>query len=216
MPPPGRSRGVPPHPLRRKALARWARTDPILHGLARATPPPRPTLERLAPFSALVQSIAHQQVSLAAGKTIYARVAALGGSPEALLKAGPDALRAAGLSRPKVAYVLDLAEKAMTRTLDLDHISTLPDEEVIEQLTSVKGIGVWTAKMFLLFQLERPDVLPFEDLGVQLAVAEAYGVPRKKAARKIQALGPAWSPYASYAALVLWNSRRVKMGAPPR
>lgn len=208
---------MPAHPLRRKALARWSRSDPILYELARATPPPAPTLDRdLAPFSALVQSIAHQQVSLAAGKTIYARVAALGESPEALLKAGPDALRAAGLSRPKVAYVLDLAEKALTRTVDLDHISTLPDETVIEQLTSVKGIGVWTAKMFLLFHLERPDVLPYEDLGVQLAVVDAYRVPRKKAAKKIQALGPAWSPYSSYAALVLWNSRRVKMGATPR
>lgn len=211
-----RSGCVPAHPLRRKALARWSRSDPVLYELARSTPPPSPTLDRLAPFSALVQSIAHQQVSLAAGKTIYARVAALGESPEAVLKAGPDALRAAGLSRPKVAYVLDLAEKAVTRTVDLEHISTLPDEAVIEQLTSVKGIGVWTAKMFLLFHLDRPDVLPFEDLGVQLAVVDAYRVPRKKAAKKIQALGPAWSPYASYASLVLWNSRRVKMGATPR
>lgn len=188
----------------------------MLHGIARAVPPPAPAFETATPFEALTQSIAHQQVSLAAGKSIFARLQAVGRTPEQMLKAGPDALRAAGLSRPKVAYVLDLADKAVSGSVDLAHISTMPDEQVIEQLTSVKGIGVWTAKMFLLFQLQRPDVLPHEDLGLQIAVAKEYRVSRKLAAKKMRRLQPAWSPYCSYASLVLWNARRSEMGLAPR
>ncbi|HUR69975.1 MAG TPA: DNA-3-methyladenine glycosylase 2 family protein [Candidatus Thermoplasmatota archaeon] len=207
---------MPVHPLRAKALRRWRESDPKLHAIARAVPPPAPAYGQGHPFEALVQSIAHQQVSLQAGQSIFRRVGELGPTPEALLKAGPEKLRAAGLSRPKVAYVLDLADKAVTKVVDLDHISTMPDEQVIEQLTSVKGIGVWTAKMFLLFHLQRPDVLPHEDLGLQIAVAQHYGVSRKLAAKRIQKMRPAWSPYCSYASLVLWNSRRVEMGVKPR
>jgi len=207
---------VPPHPLRRKALARWARTDPTLHALAKRTPAPERALAGGTPFEALVESIAHQQVSIHAGRSIFARVRALGCTPAGLVAAGPDALRAAGLSRPKASYVLDLAQKAASGELDLDALAELPDEEVVAQLTRVKGIGVWTAKMFLLFHLDRPDVLPHEDLGLQLAVSDAYGVPREKAAKTMLRLAPAWSPYASYAALVLWNARRVAMEERPR
>ena len=204
------------HPLRAKALRRWASSDPVIHALAKRTPAPARGQVDGSPFEALVQSIAHQQVSLAAGQTIFGRVRALGSTPKMLLKAGPAALRAAGLSRPKVAYVLDLAQKAVAGEVDFAHIATMDDGEVIEQLTAVKGIGVWTAKMFLLFHLGRPDVLPFEDLGLQVAVARSYGVPRKRAAKKIIELGELWSPYSSYASLVLWNARRVEMGAKPR
>lgn len=202
--------------IRPKALRRWSASDPRLHAIARRTPAPTPAFGTATPFEALVQSIAHQQVSLQAGASIYRRLSALGATPEALRAAGADALRAAGLSRPKVAYVLDLAEKATTGAVDLARVSTMPDEQVIEQLTSVKGIGVWTAKMFLLFHLRRPDVLPHEDLGLQVAVAKEYRVPRAKAAAKMLRLQPAWSPYCSYASLVLWNARRVDMGVAPR
>jgi len=204
------------HPLRAKALRRWATSDPVIHALAKRTPAPARGQVDGSPFEALVQSIAHQQVSLAAGQTIFGRVRALGSTPKALLKAGPAALRAAGLSRPKVAYVLDLARKAVAGEVDFARIASMEDVEVIAQLTAVKGIGVWTAKMFLLFHLGRPDVLPFEDLGLQVAVAQSYGVTRKRAAKKIIALGELWSPYSSYASLVLWNARRVEMGAKPR
>lgn len=197
------------HPLRAKALRRWAASDPVLHRVALEVRTPYTPIVPTDAFGALVQSIAHQQVSLAAGRSIFAKVQQVGATPEALLKAGPDALRAAGLSRPKVQYVLDLAEKATTGTVDLARISTMPDEAVVEQLTSVKGIGVWTAKMFLLFHLDRPDVLPHEDLGLQIAVAKAYRVPRAKAAGKMIKLGPAWSPYSSLASLTLWNWRRA-------
>lgn len=195
-----------------KARRRWARTDPILARLAKEFPPaPRP-IGDTSPFVALVTSITHQQVSLGAGRAIFARLDEATGrrmTPRAVIDMGPEGLRGAGLSRPKVAYVLDLAERANRGDVDFDRLSGALDAEVIETLTAVKGIGVWTAKMFLLFHLGRPDVLPHEDLGVQIAVAQAYGVPREVAAKKIQQLGPAWSPYSSVAALTLWNWRHV-------
>ena len=206
-------------PRRTKALRRWATSDPVLHAIAKRVPAPKPALDKLEPFASLVQSIAHQQVSIQAGASIFRRVQEASGgvaTPDGLLRAGPDALRAAGLSRPKVAYVLDLAQKVKDRVVDLPRVRDMPDHEVIEQLTSVKGIGVWTAKMFLIFHLERPDVLPHEDLGLQIAVAEAYGIPRARAAKKMQQLAPAWSPHATYASLVLWNHKRTLAGVEPR
>lgn len=195
-----------------KARRRWARTDPLLAAIAKAHPAPVRSVEFGPPFEALVGSIAHQQVSLAAGRTIFGRVAqAAGGAvtPEGILAAGPDKLRAAGLSRPKVAYVLDLAEKTRDGIVDFAKIAAAPDDEVVATLTEVKGIGVWTAKMFLIFHLHRPDVLAPEDLGLQIAVSRAYKVPRARAAKKMEKLGPAWSPYASVAALTLWHWRHV-------
>lgn len=208
-----------PDPRRAKALRRWAGSDPVLHAVAKSVPAPKPALDRLGAFESLVQSIAHQQVSIQAGASIFRKVQAASGgaaTPEGLLRAGEDRLRAAGFSRPKVAYALDLARKVRDRDVDLPRISEMTDEEIVEQLTSVKGIGVWTAKMFLIFHLERPDVLPHEDLGLQIAVAHAYGVDRKKAAKKMQQLAPAWSPHATYASLVLWNHKRTLMGVEPR
>lgn len=202
-----------------KARRRFARSDPKLHAILKEHPLPARSLDFSDPFEALVGSITHQQVSIAAGRAIYARVeAACGGAirPEGVLRAGPDALRAAGLSRPKASYVLDLAEKARTKTVDLDGLPAMEDEAIVEALTSVKGIGVWTAKMFLLFHLRRPDVLPHEDLGLQIAVSRLYKVPRAKAAEKMRRLGPDWSPYASVASLALWNWRRVMEAQPGR
>ena len=201
-----------------KARRRWARTDPTLARVAREGGAVSPELATdVGAFEALVSSIAHQQVSIQAGRSIFARVreAAGGGAltPEGVLRAGPERLRAAGLSRPKVAYALDLAERAAGGSLDLAALADATDEEVVEALTQVKGIGVWTAKMFLIFHMARPDVLPHEDLGLQVAVAEAYGVPRAKAAAKMQRLQPQWSPWCSLASLTLWNWRRVQMAA---
>jgi DNA-3-methyladenine glycosylase II len=196
---------------RPKALRRWARSDPVLHKIAKAVPPPPRAFAQDEPFRALVGSIAHQQVSLAAGRAIFGRVTdACGGAatPERVLELGPEKLRAAGLSRPKVAYVLDLAEKFETGEVELSRAAERTDEELVAMLTEVKGIGVWTAKMFLLFHLARPDVSVPEDLGIQIAVARAYRVRRDRAAKKAAALAPLWSPYNSLAALTLWNWRR--------
>lgn len=199
-----------------KAKRRWARTDPVLARVAREAPPPEPALEPGGAFESLVGSIAHQQVSIAAGRTILGRVTeAAGGAltPQGILAAGPDRLRASGLSTPKTKYVLDLAQKVASSELDLDALRDAPDAEVLAALTSVKGIGVWTAKMHLMFHLGRPDVLPHEDLGLQIAVSLAYGVPRERAAKHMVELGPAWSPYATYASFALWSWRRMKMGS---
>lgn len=208
--PAGASRGV--DETFQKARRRWARTDPVLAGIAKAAPPERPALTPGGGFDSLVMSIAHQQVSLAAGRTIHGRVVeAAGGrvTPDAVLAAGPERLRAAGLSGSKVSYVLDLAEKTRVGEVDFDRLAKSSDEEVIASLTKVKGIGVWTAKMHLMFHMGRPDVLPHEDLGLQIAVERAYGVSRKEAPAKMLEMRPAWSPYATYASLTLWNWRRV-------
>lgn len=203
----------PLHALLPKAKRRWARSDPVLHGIAKLAPPPQRALVFDEPFHALVGSIAHQQVSIQAGRAIFQRVdEACGGraTPDTILAAGPEALRAAGLSRPKVAFVLDLAQKARSGEVDLARISQMDDEAAIEELVKVKGIGEWTAKMFLLFHLSRPDVFVPEDLGLQVAVAQAYKVPRARAAAKMEKLRPLWSPYNSLAALTLWNWRRME------
>ena len=192
-----------------KARRKWSRTDPVLARLAKEHPPTARSVEWAPPFAALVGSIAHQQVSLAAGRAIYGRLEEIGVEPEAILKAGPERLRAAGLSRPKVAYVLDLAQKTAAGEVDFARLADAPDAEVVETLTQVKGIGVWTAKMFLIFHLHRPDVLAPEDLGLQLAVARAYSVPRASAKKKMEKMGPLWSPYSSVAALSLWHWRHV-------
>lgn len=169
-------------------------------------------MDKAPPFAALVGSITHQQVSLAAGRSIYRRVEAASGgvvTPDGILAAGPEDLRAAGLSRSKVAYVLDLAQKARDGEVDFARVATMDDAAIIEMLTEVKGIGVWTAKMFLIFHLDRPDVSAPEDLGLQLAVARAFKVPRARAAKKMVSMAPAWSPYNSVAALTLWHWRHI-------
>ena len=195
-----------------KARRRLARTDPVMAKLLKDHPPLDRSVQHKPPFAALVESITHQQVSLASGRAIFARIeAACGGevAPPTVLALGADGLRGAGLSRPKVAYALDLAQKAATGEVDFARLPGMTDEEIVETLTRVKGIGVWTAKMFLIFHLSRPDVLAHEDLGLQTAVAKAYRVPREKAAAKMQRLAPAWSPYASVVALGLWHYRHV-------
>lgn len=191
------------------AIDHWRRTDPVLAELAATTELPQ-RAHSVDPFASLVEAITHQQVSIAAGRTIHARVIqTTGGTPAGTLAAGEIALRAAGLSRAKVASVLDLAGRVSSGELDLHALDALDDEAAIQQLIAVRGIGVWTAKMHLLFHMDRPDVCPWEDLGVRLAVVRFYGVPDAEAARWIQSVGRAqWTPHNSLAARVLWAARR--------
>ncbi len=198
-------------PLLREAIAHWDGTDALLASLAREYPPVADDGDSQDAFASLCSAIIHQQVSLAAGRTIAGRfLEAVGGhvTPQAVEKAGFDTLRSAGLSNAKATYVLDLAAHAASGALD--NLGPQSDAEVIEQLTKVKGIGTWSAKMFLLFHLQRPDVCPWEDLGVRLAVAQFYGSTEKDAARLLQDdLSQRWAPYNSLAAMVLWNARRA-------
>jgi DNA-3-methyladenine glycosylase II len=164
----------------------------------------------LEPYGALVRSIVGQQLSTKAARSIYERLTALFDgrtpTPPELLAADPEDVRSVGLSRPKVAYLRSLAEHVESGELELARLSELPDEEVTEQLTAVKGLGQWTADMFLIFHLGRPDVLPVGDLGVRRAVERAYGLPDLPDAAKLTEIGEPWRPHRSLASLYLWRS----------
>ena len=161
-------------------------------------------------YGILVRSIVGQQLSTRAASTIYGRVVELFGgevpAPAKLIAADPDTLRAAGLSRAKVAYLRDLAERVEDGDLDLDHLTELSDDQVSEQLTAVKGIGQWSADMFLIFHLGRPDILAVGDLGIRRAAERAYGLKKIPDAKTLTRIAEPWRPYRSLACLYLWAS----------
>ena len=162
------------------------------------------------PFEALVRAILSQQLSIHAAATIYRRVAALaspGGrlSPEALLAVEHDALRAAGVSRPKITYLRDLAERVIDGRLDLHALESCDDEAVVTAITAVKGLGRWSAEMFLMFRLNRPDIFPVGDLGIVKGMHVLLGTRRRPAARTMLRAAETWRPYRSIAAWYLWR-----------
>jgi DNA-3-methyladenine glycosylase II len=162
------------------------------------------------PYGALLRAIVGQQLSTKAAQTIYGRLLELFGgavpTPRQLIEADPDAIRAAGLSRPKIAYLRDLAERVEDGELELARLAELPDQEVSAQLVAVKGLGQWTADMFLIFHLGRPDVLPVGDLGIRRAVERLYGLKEIPGAEEITRIAEPWRPYRSLASLYLWAS----------
>jgi DNA-3-methyladenine glycosylase II len=135
-----------------------------------------------------------------------------GPSPNALLAVPPDRLRAAGLSRAKAAYILDLAARVRAGSVRLDLLDSMDDEEVIEELIKVKGVGRWTAEMFLMFRLHRPDVLPTGDLGIVNAMKRAYRLRKTPTPARMLKIAESWRPYRSVACWYLWHSLDV---APP-
>jgi DNA-3-methyladenine glycosylase II len=139
------------------------------------------------------------------------RAAAPGGliTPEALVQLEHDNLRAVGLSTPKTRYVRDLVERVVSGQLDLGNLEKLEDEEVIQQLVAVKGIGRWTAEMILIFSLGRPDVLPVDDLGFVEGVREAYGLETRPTRKEMLERGEAWRPYRTFATWYMWGLRRL-------
>ncbi len=162
-------------------------------------------------YGALVRSIVGQQLSTKAAFSIYSRLLdRFGGrppTPEEVLADDPDELRAAaGLSRAKTTYLRSLAEHVRDGSLELERLDELPDELVIGELTAVKGLGLWTAHMFLIFHLERPDVLPVGDLGVRRAIMAAYGLDALPDAAEMERIGEPWRPWRSIAARFLWRS----------
>lgn len=166
-------------------------------------------------FCGLVESIMSQQLSTTAAATIYGRLRALmpdGGAPtaEAILLLSDETLRAVGLSRQKVSYVRDLSQRVIDGRLKTDAFATLSDDEVIAQLTQIKGIGRWTADMILIFRLARPDVLPVGDLGIVKAVQRAYGLRKTPSADRLLKIGEPWRPYRSIASWYLWRSLENK------
>jgi DNA-3-methyladenine glycosylase II len=160
-------------------------------------------------FSALVRSIVAQQISWKAARSINERLIAIGSDPhhpQRLLELGEPALRSAGLSAAKARYVLNLAEAVVSGHVPVDAFDDSWDDEAITQaLTSVKGIGIWTAEMFLIFALNRPDVLPASDLGVRIALRDRHGLARLPAPRECHALAELWRPYRTIASWYIWR-----------
>lgn len=163
-------------------------------------------------YGELVGSIVGQQLSAKAGAVIWQRVLDLFDgkmpTPEQLIAVDPDKIRQCGVSRPKISYMKDLAEHILDGRLDLDHISTMPNEQLIEQLTAVKGIGEWSAHMFMLFGLGRLDILPVGDLGVRKAIQKLYLLSNLPDSAEIVTIANKnrWHPYESVAAWYLWQS----------
>ena len=161
-------------------------------------------------FDALLRSIVYQQLSGKAASTILDRVLDLYGGryprPAQLLETRDEDLRTAGLSRQKLAYLRDLAARVDTGDVPLARVRRLSDEEIITHLTRVKGIGRWTAQMFLMFRLGRPDVLPELDLGIQTAIQRAYSLPKRPAPADVLRIGTSWRPHATIASWYLWRS----------
>ena len=187
------------------------RKDPVLAAVIRAHGPcGLADAQRADHFSALARAITFQQLSTKAASTIYGRLVALmpGGSPtpEALVALTDEQLRAAGISRQKGVYLRDLCAKVLSGALDLNRLDAMPDDEVIAALVQVKGIGRWSAEMFLMFRLHRPDVLPVDDLGIVNAIRKVYGLRKKPTADRIRRIGDAWRPYRSVASWYLWRT----------
>jgi DNA-3-methyladenine glycosylase II len=168
---------------------------------------------RLDPYEAIARAIVGQQLSTKAAGSIWERLLeVLGGgtpSPAALLAADPDDLRGAGLSWSKVAYLRDLAERVQDGELDPERLRELGDDDVVEELTRIKGVGRWTAEMFLIFNLGRPDVLAAGDLGIRRAVQRTYELDALPDAAEMERIAEPWRPHRTLACLYLWRSLHV-------
>jgi len=222
----------------RKAILYLKKSDPVMRGI----------IERIGPFKmqfsepkfhSLAEAIIYQQLNGKAALTIFNRFAALAGNPltpEGILKVTPEQMRAVGLSKQKSSYLLDMAARAHSGTLDFTRLSEMSDDEVIEHLTQVKGVGVWTAHMFLMFALRRRDVLPTGDFGIRMAMYRNYLQKRVKrngtaltikvkkgsdgktkkvnivlpTPEQMQKIAKRWVPYRSVACWYLWQSMDVK------
>jgi DNA-3-methyladenine glycosylase II len=203
--------------MSRHILNSLARADAVLGGLIRAVGPCR--LETSAdghPFQILGRAIAHQQLNGTAANTILKRLedsvgAGVFPTPEQVLAAPVESLRAAGFSFAKVAALRDLADKTLAGVVpDAATLGALSDEEIIARLTQVRGIGRWTVEMLLVFHLGRPDVLPVDDFGVRSGFQAAYGLSRLPRPQALAAWGERWKPYRTTAAWYLWRANELK------
>ena len=200
------------------AIAVIRASDPALAAfIDRAGPyPPRPGQGDA--FSSLARAIVFQQLATRAASAIHGRfVVAIGGAvtPAAVVATPYDTLRAAGLSNAKTLSLIDLATKALDGTVPLDGLDALPDDEIVARLVTVRGIGRWTAEMFLLFELRRPDVWPVDDFGVRNGWTLIHGLPEMIKPRALEAEGERFRPYRSVVALYCWHAVHVARGDGP-
>src|SRR5690242_14559495 len=206
----------------RRAINHLKRCDPVMAAII-AKIGPYKGYDLPADFESMARSIIFQQLAGAAARTIFQRVQAAcekavhgedtprslyGGfkiTPEAILALSEEQMRACGLSRQKLSYLRDLATRSQSGEIDFTRLPQMSDEEVIEHLTRVKGIGIWSAQMFLIFALKRPDVMPTLDLGVNTAIQMAYRKRKLPKAKQIMALSEKWKPYRSFACWYFWR-----------
>jgi DNA-3-methyladenine glycosylase II len=205
----------------RKALTDLRASDPVLAGLIDAVGVLGDAREgRPHPddhYGALVRAITGQQLSVLAARAIYNRLTARFGerapTPQEILADDPEELRAAaGLSRAKVSYLRSLAEHVISGELELERLDELSDEDAIAELVAVKGLGLWTAQMFLMFHLERPDVLPVGDLGIRRAIERAYGLDGLPLPGAMEEIAEPWRPHRTLACRYLWRSLQNEPG----
>ncbi|HEX7287470.1 MAG TPA: DNA-3-methyladenine glycosylase [Candidatus Angelobacter sp.] len=200
----------------KKAVSHLKKSDVILASIIERVGPYRITY-REPTFEALARAIVFQQLSTKAARTIYGRLEeAAGGriTPVAIRALSVGEMRRAGLSKQKIGYIRDLAEHASSGKVDFDRLPEMQDEEVIAVLTDIKGVGVWTAHMFLLFALRRPNVLAVGDLGVRTAIQRHYKKRKLPTPQQIEKLAVAWHPYCSVACWYLWRS--LELPSPSR
>ena len=195
----------------RSSVRYLKRTDPVLARVIERVGPCRIQLRNEGThFQALARAIVFQQLSGKAAGTIFSRFNALypGAEPhpELVLASSDEQLRAVGLSRQKIGYLRDLSSKVSTGALPLDSVEHMTDDDLIAHLVQVKGIGRWTAQMFLMFRLGRPDVLPELDLGIQNAIRRAYRMRKRPTPKQVKRVGAKWSPHSTVACWYLWRS----------
>lgn len=191
-----------------KAVKHLRAADPVLAAIIRSVGPCQ-FLQRAPTFETLARSITFQQLSGKAAGTIFGRLRKAVGrrfSAAAFLRLSEEELRACGLSRQKIASITDLAIRVRSREIAFGKLPDMTDEAIIESLSRVRGVGVWTAQMFLMFALARPNVLPLSDLGIRAAVRKAYGLEALPTADELTAIAASWHPYCSVASWYLWRS----------
>ena len=196
----------------RKAINHLKKSDPVLRAIIERVGPCRMEFGP-AEFSSLAEAIVYQQLNGKAAVTIFQRFATLAGeplTPEGILKLSDEQLRSVGLSKQKSAYLKDLATKTADGLLNFVRLPEMTDEGVIKHLTQVKGIGVWTAHMFLMFSLRRPNVLPTGDYGVQMAIRKHYKKRKLPKPKDMEKIAKAWEPYRSVACWYMWRSLDIK------
>jgi DNA-3-methyladenine glycosylase II len=196
----------------RKAINYLKKSDPILSAIIESVGPCR--MEFGPPeFHSLAEAIVYQQLNGKAAVTIFKRFAALAGeplTPEGILRLTDAQLRSVGLSKQKSSYLKDMAGRAARGELDFTRLPEMTDNEVIKHLTQVKGVGVWTAHMFLMFTLRRPNVLPTGDYGIQMAIKKHYTKRKMPKPEVMAKIAKSWEPYRSMACWYLWRSLDIK------
>jgi len=196
----------------RKAVNHLKKSDPVLAAIIEQVGPCKMQFGEPT-FHSLAESILYQQLNGKAAMTIFNRFTAAAGdplTPKGILRLSDAEMRAVGLSKQKTAYLRDLALKTRDGLMEFEHLPELPEDEVIAHLTQVKGIGVWTAHMFLMFTLRRPDILPTGDYGIQAAIKKHYKKRKWPKPDVMQKIAKPWIPYRSIACWYLWRSLDIK------